>query len=52
MAVAMASALGADPRDELALYIVHGLLHLCGYDDSTEELAEAMHRREDEILNS
>ncbi len=38
------------PRDELALYIVHGLLHLCGYDDSTESDTAEMRRREDEVL--
>ena len=35
---------------ELALYITHGLLHGLGFDDSTDELAEQMHRKEDEIL--
>ena len=42
MAVATAREMGRDPHDELALYIVHGLLHLCGYDDSNEELSAAM----------
>ena len=32
MAVQTARDLNRDPLDELALYIVHGLLHLCGYD--------------------
>ncbi len=50
MAVATAAEDGATPRDELALYIVHGLLHLCGYDDSNESDAAEMRRREDEIL--
>jgi probable rRNA maturation factor len=50
MALATASEVGAEPRDELALYIVHGLLHLCGYDDHTESDFAAMRRREDEIL--
>jgi probable rRNA maturation factor len=48
-AVATAQELSGDPYDELALYIVHGLLHLCGYDDSTEELSAAMNRRQTEI---
>ena len=52
MAVATARELGGDPRDELALYIVHGLLHLCGYDDSTEEQSAAMNYRQSEILNA
>jgi probable rRNA maturation factor len=50
MAVATAIEDGVQPRDELALYIVHGLLHLCGYDDSTDAEAAEMRRREDEIL--
>jgi probable rRNA maturation factor len=50
MAMAIASEVEAAPRDELALYIVHGLLHLCGYDDHTETDSTAMRHREDEIL--
>jgi probable rRNA maturation factor len=49
MAVATARELGGDPYDELALYVVHGLLHLCGYDDSNEEQSAAMNRRQTEI---
>ncbi len=37
-------------RAELALYIVHGMLHNLGFDDSTDSEAERMHRAEDEIL--
>ena len=36
MALATAREIGADPLAELSLYTVHGLLHLCGYDDLTE----------------
>lgn len=36
---------------ELALYIVHGLLHNLGFDDASRRQAEKMHRAEDEILN-
>jgi len=50
MARATASEIGVDPRDELALYIVHGLLHLCGHDDAGESDAARMRRREDEVL--
>ncbi len=39
-----------DWRDELLLYVVHGCLHLCGYDDRRARDAARMHRREDEIL--
>ncbi len=32
-AAAVASARGLDPLRELMLYVVHGSLHLCGFDD-------------------
>ena len=50
MAAATARDAGVDPRSELALYLVHGLLHLCGFDDQTLAEAEEMRRREGEIL--
>jgi probable rRNA maturation factor len=49
-AVREARRLGMAARDEVLLYAVHGLLHLCGYDDKTDRDFAAMHRREDEIL--
>jgi probable rRNA maturation factor len=52
MAVATAKEIGGDPHDEIALYIVHGLLHLCGYDDSNQEQSAAMNNRQTEILNT
>ncbi len=39
-----------NPRDELVLYIVHGLLHLTGYDDQSPTEKRIMRRREREIL--
>lgn len=36
---------------ELALYVVHGVLHLAGYHDSNPAVAHQMHAREDEILS-
>jgi probable rRNA maturation factor len=51
-AAATAAEIGAEPRDELALYVVHGLLHLCGYDDTSEPEAAAMRRREDDLLKA
>jgi probable rRNA maturation factor len=50
MAAATARDVGVDPRSELALYLVHGLLHLCGFDDDSLEASDAMRRREGEIL--
>jgi probable rRNA maturation factor len=41
---------GHKPEGELALYVVHGLLHNLGFDDSDGIRAEKMHRLEDEIL--
>ena len=35
---------------ELALYVVHGTLHLLGYGDGDDRVAARMHRIEDEIL--
>ncbi len=36
--------------DELALYVIHGLLHLCGHDDKRSGDADAMHERERHYL--
>ncbi|MFO0950358.1 MAG: rRNA maturation RNase YbeY [Isosphaeraceae bacterium] len=49
-AVRTALAAGVAPRDELTLYVVHGLLHLCGHDDTTDEARRVMRRREGEVL--
>jgi len=50
MAFQQAKARNIDPRAELLLYLVHGLLHLIGYDDRTPNDAQRMHRREDALL--
>ncbi len=49
-ATAIARVIAVAPWSELALYVVHGLLHLCGQDDQSEEDRGAMRRREHEIL--
>ncbi|MDA0587966.1 MAG: rRNA maturation RNase YbeY [Planctomycetota bacterium] len=49
-AAMMASEFGWQPLDELTLYIVHGLLHLCGYDDLTDAELPVMRQREREVL--
>jgi len=41
---------GIDLQLELLLYALHGMLHLCGFDDRTERGFRTMHRREDDIL--
>lgn len=50
MAATTAQKAFVSPSDELALYVVHGLLHLCGYDDSTADDRHEMRRREGEVL--
>jgi probable rRNA maturation factor len=50
MAVQMAEQFGWSPRDELTLYLVHGLLHLCGYDDLSPRERRIMRDRERAVL--
>ncbi len=45
-----AAEYGWEPQSEICLYLVHGLLHLCGYDDLTDEEQTVMRTREREIL--
>ena len=39
-----------DAASELLLYVIHGTLHLVGYDDATPEAAEEMRRQETHYL--
>ncbi|MGH7132078.1 MAG: rRNA maturation RNase YbeY [Phycisphaerales bacterium] len=41
---------GHEPRRELLLYIVHGMLHGLGYDDHDEADYAKMHAAEDRVL--
>ncbi len=41
---------GIDARSELLLYGVHGLLHLCGFEDKTAAGFRTMHALEDKLL--
>jgi probable rRNA maturation factor len=43
---------GHDIQIELLLYVIHGLLHLCGYDDLDEKSAAAMRERERHYLKA
>ena len=43
---------GHSVDEELALYIIHGLLHLNGYEDETAKEAAAMGRVQDRILRA
>ncbi len=45
-----ASGFGNTPADECRLMLVHGALHLLGYDHIEDDEAEVMEAREDEIL--
>jgi probable rRNA maturation factor len=45
-AAAAAPRFGPHPADELLLYVVHGALHLVGYDDATKAGRAAMHEKE------
>jgi probable rRNA maturation factor len=50
MAAQMAPRFGWSAREELTLYLVHGLLHLCEYDDQTPRERRVMREREQAIL--
>ncbi|MBE2185449.1 MAG: rRNA maturation RNase YbeY [Rhodothermales bacterium] len=41
---------GTDYETEAVRYALHGVLHLCGYDDATPDAKAAMHRLEDRYL--
>ncbi|HUG92091.1 MAG TPA: rRNA maturation RNase YbeY [Planctomycetaceae bacterium] len=49
-AVRRAAEFSWSPGEELVLYMVHGLLHLAGYDDLTAAEKRLMRRRERAIL--
>ena len=41
---------GESIENEVARLVIHGVLHLLGYDDSNREKSKTMHAREEEIL--
>lgn len=43
---------GIPLKHEVLLYALHGMLHLCGFDDRTDRDFKDMHRKEDEILET
>ncbi len=47
---AHAETQGHDVQAELALYVIHGLLHLCGYNDASLADAAAMRKHERHYL--
>ncbi len=50
VALTQAAERGHDVQDELVLYVIHGLLHLCGFDDHDAEDVLAMRARERHYL--
>lgn len=50
MAAQLAQKRGYAVEGEIALYLVHGLLHLIGYNDKQKKDAKKMHQREGELL--
>lgn len=50
VAAEQAAARGHDVQVELMLYVIHGLLHLCGYDDHDDADRAAMRQRERHYL--
>ena len=49
-AVGSAARYGWTPEDELSLYVIHGTLHLVGYDDHTDDQRAAMRSGERRYL--
>jgi len=49
-AIAQAKLFGTLWQEELVRYVVHGMLHLLGYDDRTAPLRKRMKRVEDKLM--
>lgn len=49
-AMRQATERGHPPERELLLYVVHGVLHLLGYDDHDPEDRQRMHQRQEQLL--
>jgi probable rRNA maturation factor len=49
-AKAYAPQYGCTPEEELLRYVIHGVLHLVGYDDTTPRKRTEMKKREEEYL--
>lgn len=45
-AIRQAKIFGTSPQDELLLYVIHGILHLMGYDDHAAADIKRMRTRE------
>ncbi|MFA4842311.1 MAG: rRNA maturation RNase YbeY [Candidatus Omnitrophota bacterium] len=51
-AVRNARTFKTSPVHELYLYVIHGLLHLLGYNDTNKKDRKVMHKREEELCPS
>ncbi len=49
-AVEVADRKKSNVEGEIILYLVHGILHLLGYNDNNKKNAKIMHEKESEIL--
>ncbi len=49
-AVQVANRKNSNVEGEIILYLVHGILHLLGYNDNNKKNATIMHEKESEIL--
>lgn len=50
VALDRATEFGWSPQEEILLYVVHGILHLVGYDDTTPEERQLMRQKEKNYL--
>ena len=50
-AIVAAAERGHEASEELLLYVIHGILHLCGYDDLSEKKQKVMKQKEAEYLS-
>jgi probable rRNA maturation factor len=50
VAVSEAAARGLRPQHELLRYVLHGLLHVLGYNDGEPAKSARMHARQEELL--
>ena len=51
-AAKVAKRLGCKWQDELRLYLIHGILHLVGYDDRTKVKRAGMEKEQERILKN
>ncbi len=51
-AVSHATEYATTPPDELRLYLVHGILHLSGFDDTTDRAAKRMEKTQARIFKA